>query len=160
MSQGGANFGAATANLALGVTGTDNAAFVSQNFPASMTPSQVYPVSVTMQNNGTSVWWPGNYFLGSENPQANKTWGLNRVELVSQVAPGASVTFNFNVTAPATAGTYDFQWRMAQNSSRFGAFTTNVAVSVQQAQAQALYFIHVDHLNTPRLVADATDAIT
>jgi hypothetical protein len=80
------------------------------------------------------------------------------VELAAPVAPGANATFNFNVTAPSTVGTYNFQWRMVQDSTRFGAFTTNVAVNVQQAQSQNLYYVHADHLNTPRLVASATGA--
>jgi RHS repeat-associated protein len=38
----------------------------------------------------------------------------------------------------------------------FGPSSPNVAVEVQPAaQEAALHFIHVDHLNTPRLVADA-----
>jgi RHS repeat-associated protein len=45
---------------------------------------------------------------------------------------------------------------MVNNSTRFGAYTTNYPVDVVQGQAQTLYFVHADHLNTPRLVADAT----
>jgi RHS repeat-associated protein len=147
-------FGALSANVAVAVNGTNNSQFISQTVPATMSSAQSYPVSVTLQNSGTSTWAPGSYFLGSENPQANTTWGPNRVELAAPVAPGASVTLNFNVTAPSAGGTYNFQWRMVQNSTRFGAFTTNVAVNVQQAQAMTLYYVHADHLNTPRLVTN------
>jgi hypothetical protein len=114
--------GPLTPNVAVAVNGANDSSFVSQNVPATMSPSQSYPVSVTLQNTGTSIWAPGNYFLGSENPEANSTWGLNRVDLAAEVLPGASVTFSFNVTAPATAGTYEFQWRMVHNSTRFGVF--------------------------------------
>jgi RHS repeat-associated protein len=78
------------------------------------------------------------------------------VNLAVPVGPGAYVTLGFNVTAPTTEGVYNFQWRMVNNSTRFGAFTTNFPVDVVQGQAQTLYFVHTDHLNTPRLVADAT----
>jgi RHS repeat-associated protein len=149
-------FGALSANVAVGVNGTNDSQFISQTVPGIMSPAQSYPVSVTLQNTGTATWAPGSHFLGSENPEANTTWGLDRVDLTAQVAPGANVTLSFNVTTPSTAGTYNFQWRMVQNSTRFGGFTTNVSVNVQQAQAMALYFVHADHLNTPRLVADAT----
>ncbi len=95
-----------------------------------MTASQSVSVSVTMQNNGTTTWDTTNYKLGSQNPQDNTTWGLNRVNLPSSVAPGGSVTFNFTVTAPSTAGSYNFQWKMVKGSTFFGAASTNVVVTV------------------------------
>ncbi|HVG18431.1 MAG TPA: Ig domain-containing protein, partial [Blastocatellia bacterium] len=43
-------------------------------------------------------------------------------------------TFTFNVTAPPTAGTYNFQWRMFQDAvGYFGAYTPNVGVSVSSS---------------------------
>ncbi len=126
-------FGQPSTNVSIqvgGGGGTDNAAFVTQSVSSSMTAGQIYGVSVTMQNNGTTTWAAGTYQLGSQNPQDNTTWGLNRVSLASSVAPGGSATFTFNVTAPGTAGTYNFQWRMVNGSTFFGASSTNVAVSV------------------------------
>src|SRR5207237_1324496 len=103
-------------------------------------PGQTYAVSVTMQNTGTTTWTAaGAYRLGSQNPQDNTTWGTNRVSLPSgsSVAPGANVTFSFNVTAPATAGTYNFQWRMVQDGVEwFGALSANAAVRVGLDNAQ------------------------
>lgn len=79
----------------------------------------------------------------------------NRVDLASPVAAGASVALNFNETAPATAGTCNFQWQMTQGGARFGALTPNVPVNVTVETAGAqLYFIHTDHLNTPRLITN------
>ena len=110
---------------------TDNSAFVSQSVQTSMTTSQTLAVSVTMQNTGTSTWTVGTYKLGSQNPQDNTTWGLNRVDLTSSVSPGSSAVFNFNITAPSTAGTYNFQWKMVnQGTGFFGASSTNVAITV------------------------------
>lgn len=128
-------FGQASTNVAIqvGQTGggaTDGATFVSQTVSATMTAGQVSSVSVTMQNSGTTTWSAGTYQLGSQNPQNNLTWGLNRVNLSSSVAPGSSATFTFNITAPAAAGTYNFQWQMFNGSAFFGALTTNVAVTV------------------------------
>jgi hypothetical protein len=49
----------------------------------------------------------------------------------SSVASGSEVAFNFTVTAPATPGTYNCQWRMVQDFVEwFGDFTPNVAVTV------------------------------
>lgn len=96
-----------------------------------MTAGQTTSVSVAMKNTGTTTWAAGTYSLQSQNPAGNTTWGLNRVNLGSAVAPGSNATFTFNVTAPSTAGTYNFQWRMAQDGvGAFGDLSTNVAVSV------------------------------
>jgi uncharacterized membrane protein len=127
-------FGTASTNAAVSVTSpptpTNDAAFVSQTVPSSMTAGQTYNVSVVMRNSGTTTWSTTAYKLGSQNPQDNSTWGLNRVNLPSSVAPNAQATFNFTVTAPSTPGTYNFQWRMTDSTSFFGATSTNIAVTV------------------------------
>lgn len=110
---------------------TDGAAFVSQTVPLSMLAGQSYSVSVTMRNTGTSTWTAGNYYLGSQNPQGNSRWGLNRVDLSGSVAPNTDKTFTLNITAPSTPGNYNFQWQVAKDGSGyFGAQSTNVVVSV------------------------------
>jgi RHS repeat-associated protein len=124
--------------LSMPAMAADSAHFVSQSVPAVMGAGQVYAVSVTMQNTGTTTWTsPANYNLGSQLPQDNYTWGAARVGLPAStsVAPGSSVTFSFNVTAPATVGSYNFEWRMVHDGvAWFGDFTTNVVVPVKQAQ--------------------------
>jgi subtilisin family serine protease len=117
--------------------GSNNAFFVSQSVPTTMTAGQSYNVSVTMANNGNSTWtcFDGNcgYKLGSQNPQDNGTWGLGRVYIPSNVTvpPGAQHTFNFTVTAPSTPGYYNFQWRMVNELVEwFGEYTPNVLVNV------------------------------
>jgi RHS repeat-associated protein len=162
MAEGTTSFGELTPNLAIGVTGTNNAAFVSQSVPSTMNAGQTYPVSVTLQNTGTNTWSAANNFrLGTQNPQDNTLWtGATRVLLPAgvNVAPGANATFSFSVSAPSAPGTYNFQWKMLRELVEwFGPLTPNVAVNVQPAVQEAkLHFIHADHLNTPRLVADAT----
>ena len=92
----------------------NNAQFVSQSVPSAMIAGQSYSVSVTMQNNGTTTWQDsltcGSYFcsyrLLAQNPANNTIWGYSRPSVVNSVAPGTSKTFTFNVTAPATPGTY------------------------------------------------------
>ena len=72
------------------------------------------------------------------------TWtGGSRVALPQSVAPGASVTFTIPITAPASAGTYNFQWSMVQDGqpvSTFGALSTNVAIVVIVAAPQTFIF--------------------
>ncbi|TFW09524.1 hypothetical protein E4K72_05625 [Oxalobacteraceae bacterium OM1] len=111
---------------------TNGATFVSQSVPTSMTTGQQYTVSVTMKNTGTSTWTAANnYLLGSQNPFDNTTWGMKRVSLGTSVAPGSQYTFTFTVTAPSTAGTYNFQWGMVQEFVQwFGGASTNVPITV------------------------------
>jgi len=110
---------------------TDNAAFVSQTIQSTLIQGQLASASVTMTNTGTSTWAAGTYYLGSQNPQSNNTWGLNRVNLTSAVSPGGQATFPFNVTAPTSAGTYNFQWQMARDGGGvFGSMSTNLSIVV------------------------------
>jgi Ig-like domain from next to BRCA1 gene len=105
---------------------------VSTSVPAQMVPGQTYTASVRMRNTGVTTWSAASaHRLGSQNPQDNLTWGIHRVNLPTVVAPGASVTVTFSVTAPAAPGNYNFRWRMVQDGVEwFGDFTPNVVVSV------------------------------
>ena len=82
-----------------------------------------------------TTWTSGGatpFRLGSQNPHDNQTWGLSRVPLpVATVPPGAEVTFSFDIQIPVKPGTFNFQWRMLQESVEwFGDSTTNVAIRV------------------------------
>jgi len=125
-----------TSTSGFSVTG-NSASFTSQiSPPTGVCTGTSTAVSVTMNNNGNTQWTDsGNgYRLGSENPQDNVNWGFNRVYLApaETIAPGASKTFSFTATAPATAGTYNFQWQMVQDAVEwFGAESTTVPVTVR-----------------------------
>lgn len=50
------------------------------------------------------------------------------------VAPGAEVSFNFDVTAPSVPGFYNFQWRMVQDGVEwFGEYTPATLIDVYSA---------------------------
>jgi hypothetical protein len=86
---------------------------------------------------GILFLWISNFKLGSQNPQDNSTWGTGRVLMASEssIAPNQQYTFNFNVTAPATVGTYNFQWKMVHEGVRwFGDLSQNISVSVVESQ--------------------------
>jgi len=112
------------------------ASFVSQSLPQTMSVGVTYPVSITIQNTGSSTWMPGGSYpfrLGTQNPQDNMVWGVNRRDVLGPVPPGSQVTFNFNITAPANVGYYHFQWRMLQeNVEWFGATTPDYYIRVGQ----------------------------
>jgi hypothetical protein len=111
-----------------------DAAFVSQSVPTQMEAGRSYAVALTMRNVGTTNWTAGGDYpfrLGSQAPQDNRMWGVHRVDVPAMAAVGAEATFRFSVTAPAAAGTYDFQWRMVQEQVEwFGGFTDFISVTV------------------------------
>lgn len=115
--------------------GANDSVFVSQTVPATVTRGAPVPVELTFRNTGDTTWTrAAGYFLGSENPRDNMTWGTNRFWMpeADSVAPGASYTFRATLTAPAVEGTYDFQWRMLQDAVEwFGAFSTNLRIEVR-----------------------------
>ncbi|MFZ4508127.1 MAG: S8 family serine peptidase [Fimbriimonas sp.] len=115
--------------------GPNEALFVSQSVPSVMTAGQVYPVSITMRNTGTTTW-TSSYGVRTQNPLENLTWGVNQSWIPGgvTVAPGATRTFAFNVTAPSTGGNYNFQWRMRQSGVEyFGEFSPNTVITVLQS---------------------------
>jgi hypothetical protein len=137
----------------------NQALFISQSIPASMIARQSYTVFVTVRNSGSTTWLPGNgYRLGSQNPPNNFIWGLNRVPVTGSVSPGAQTTFSFIVTAPASAGSYNFQWRMLQEGvGFFGPATTNVVVNVSSANPLAPAVTRVKVKKTKKLFVWGTN---
>lgn len=108
-------------------------AFVSQTVPSVMTAGEQYAVSVAIRNTGTNTWTlTDKYRLGSQNPRDNNTWGISRVLLDASdsIATGEEKTFTWTVTAPAAAGTYNFQWQMVREGTTwFGDASANVVVT-------------------------------
>jgi hypothetical protein len=131
----------ATAQKALSITVTTggaalNSQFMSQNVPTTLQPGQVFTVNMKFLNTGTQMWSGSAYFFASQNPALNQTWGGNGVSLAGFVAgPGELLDVDFNATAPATPGTYNFQWQMYQNGGAgfFGQMSANVSIQVGSA---------------------------
>lgn len=109
------------------------AQFVAQSVPPAMVAGRAYDVSVTVRNTGSETWTANElYRLGAQNPHDNVTWGVSRVDVPASIAPGQEALFAFRVTAPATPGTHNFQWRMLQEGVEwFGDLTPNVGVEVR-----------------------------
>ena len=149
-SSAGAFFGDLTPNVAVVVSTTppppppppppttNNAQFIAQTVPTTMTAGGTYTVTVTMRNTGTTTWTDAEtYHLRSQNPPKNFIWTVDRASLApaDAIAPNQDKVFSWTVTAPAVAGTYDFQWQMRQSSTDawFGDLTPNVIVTVTTA---------------------------
>ncbi|MCC6405432.1 MAG: hypothetical protein IT405_03540 [Candidatus Yanofskybacteria bacterium] len=118
----------------------NNAQFISQNVPTTMSPGATAQVTVTFRNTGTKAWdkigSPGDYGnayrIKSQNPTDNTTWGIGFVPIpTAPIQPGQDAAFVFSITAPTQLGTYNFQWQMNQGLvGWFGQASTNVAIQV------------------------------
>ncbi len=118
----------------------DDAVFVAQYVPSFMVTGEKYNITIVMNNTGTTTWnsfsIQNYYTLGSQNPQDNRKFHINRVFLSPRetIEPGQVKNFTFEVAAPLTPGTYNFQWRMLKVSkeeiSWFGELTPNIEVIV------------------------------
>ncbi|MBX4181401.1 hypothetical protein KW807_00880 [Candidatus Parcubacteria bacterium] len=97
----------------------DCSEYISQVVPTTVYAGQVFPASITMRNMGSNTWTCCTYGSDINTNVGYKlglmyedAWNMWRVAVPSNIPTGASATFNYNVTAPSTPGTYYFQWRM------------------------------------------------
>jgi hypothetical protein len=88
--------------------------FVSQQVPATVPAGAVVLVTETFKNTTPiTLQTTDGYTLRSAGPAGNTIWSVSPVALPTTVPPGATVTFTFYITAPATVGTYNFQWQIS-----------------------------------------------
>ena len=117
----------------------DGAAFISQSVPPQVNAGAKFNASLTFQNTGATTWTnAANYRLGSQSPKDNLIWGIDRMTLTATdaIAAGKSKTFSAALTAPATPGTYAFQWEMLrENVASFGDLSTVQNIKVIPAAA-------------------------
>ena len=115
-----------------GLTGADfqvltpGATVVSSTVPAYMLKGSSHVITVQMRNSGTVAWTAGEFHLRSQSPAGTTRWGIESVNLPggATVPPGATVTFTFDVTAPADPGAYPCHWQMAKGDTYFGEVAT------------------------------------
>jgi len=91
---------------------TDAATFVGSTVPDNTAEAagQAYTVKITMQNNGTSTWDAGHYnfqYVSGNAGCSHETYAA------SGIAPGMQQAMTLVCTAPAAAGTYREDWRLA-----------------------------------------------
>ncbi len=112
----------------------DDASFASYaDVPSTMAAGSSTTVTVRMRNAGTTTWSSaGGYALGSRSLDDNVTWGVSRVPLPAGVAPGETVDFTFQITAPEEAGAYPFLWKMVRGAGGwFGRETALRKITVE-----------------------------
>jgi RHS repeat-associated protein len=152
-------FGAPSDNVVVAVNAapSNGAAAIAMQVPP-LIQGQNATVSVTIQNTGTTTWPAGsNYKLGSKDPDENLIWGVQRVDLANDVAPGQQTTFTFPITAPA-AGTYTMQWQMMQRYVQWFGDVASAPVTVAPpapAPDGAVTYLHTDALGSPVARSDS-----
>ncbi|MGQ9652132.1 MAG: immunoglobulin domain-containing protein [Phycisphaerae bacterium] len=106
--------------------------FISDTIPTTMQPSQSYPVSITFRNRGV-LWTESRAIRLGAVGDSDPFTAFNRVNIAGEVGPGQTYTFNFTMTAPATAGTYTTDWRMVRDGVTWFGATCSKQVQVGNA---------------------------
>ncbi|MCY3968688.1 MAG: NBR1-Ig-like domain-containing protein [Acidobacteria bacterium] len=129
---------------------SDGASFVSYvSVPSTMGAGSSTTVTVRMRNDGTTTWTSAaNYKLGSQRPQDNVTWGLNRASLATAVPPNATADFAFTITAPAKVGSYKFRWRMVRGTDGWFGDKTELRLITVEADESPSFGASTIHSQT------------
>ncbi|OGJ84624.1 MAG: hypothetical protein A2268_11410 [Candidatus Raymondbacteria bacterium RifOxyA12_full_50_37] len=94
---------------------TFNSQFISVVIPDTLTTDEIFPATIKFKNTGTSTWGAGGevFYLISQNPTRNYTWGTYFIILGQghTVAPGDTFNFASNLRAPSTPGKWAFAWQ-------------------------------------------------
>lgn len=126
------------------------AEFVSMDLPAQMVVGVSTNVVVTFRNVGSTTWPASSIRLGPQSPQDNSNWGIGRVSLPTDVAPGASVRIAFSVIAQPTAKGQPFTWQLVQDGGGwFGEVTSSSSIPVYDCLGGATCLVMTPNGATP-----------
>jgi RHS repeat-associated protein len=143
---------AAAGFLNLAATATDNRGASTTSAPVTVIVNSLPTVSLTSPTSNAAFKAPANIPLAvqvadADGSIANVDYFYGTTLITSLSAPPYSF-----VWTEVPQGTYALTARVTDN---LGGAMTSVAVNVTVNAAEAkLYYIHVDHLNTPRLITD------
>ncbi len=133
---------------------------VRAELPQSLEAGRTVSLTVTVQNTGSTAWGPEQGFSLSyhwlDEKGGTVVWDGRRTHLPEVVAPGARVTVEARVQAPARPGRYGLQWDVVQEgvcwiSRRMRRPPPPVPVSVVP-ERPAHAFSVVGRAHIPRLV--------
>jgi len=137
----------------LNAVATDDRNATTTSAAVAITVNALPTVSITAPTAGATFGAPANITVTATAADADGT--IAKVDFYQ----GAILL------GTATASPYTIQWTNVATGSysltavatdNLGGTTTSTAVAITVNVAKVNYFIHPDHLNTPRLVADAT----
>src|SRR2546427_9843876 len=144
--------GVAAGTYSLTAKATNDKGDTDLSDPLSITVNALPSVSLTSPSSNAAFKAPANIPLAvqvadTDGSIANVEYFYGTTQITSLGAPPYSF-----VWTEVPQGTYALTARVTDN---LGGAVTSVAVNVTVNAAEAkLYYIHVDHLNTPRLIAD------
>src|SRR2546425_7818016 len=144
--------GVAAGNYSLTARATNDKGDTDLSDPVSITVNALPSVSLTSPSSNAAFKAPANIPLAvqvadTDGSIANVEYFYGTTLITSLTTPPYSF-----VWTEVPQGTYALTARVTDN---LGGAMTSVAVNVTVNAAEAkLYYIHVDHLNTPRLIAD------
>ena len=110
-----------------------DAIFISQTAPSTVPAGQPFEANIKWKNYGAQSWGgPSVVKLVSRNPVGNTTWGGDAVSLPGYlILPNQELNLTFTATAPATNGTYNFQWQLLhEGAGAFGQASANLQITV------------------------------
>ena len=114
----------------------NSSAFEKQTIAKLMKCSFKSAISVTMSNNGNTVWKADSFYLTPVDdklqPMSSNPLGIGNINLPKDVDPGASVTIKFQIIAPSQPGNYSLQFGMMENGKIFGNPSELVEISVMK----------------------------
>ncbi len=132
MYKHGTSVGSLSLSAAVTVSSAANASrYVSQFEPGSVKAGTTFAIRVTMRNVGSTSWTPAGLYVLA--PAAGyPTWGVSTIALAPAdvINTGSDKAFIFNVTAPASPGTYDIRFQMKKGTTFFGDRTTLKSIVV------------------------------
>ncbi|MDX1374033.1 MAG: RHS repeat-associated core domain-containing protein [Burkholderiales bacterium] len=114
-------------------------------------PGNAPTVSITSPAAGSAFGAPASVTVTADAQDSDGT--VAQVDFFANGSPiGTDTASPFTIDwANVQAGVYSLTAVATDNE---GLQTTSAAVPITVGAGKALYFIHVDHLNTPRLIAD------
>lgn len=137
-------------------TDNRNATTTSTSVSVTVIPNALPTVSITSPVSGANFTAPANIAISATALDSDGT--IQKVEFFE----GGT-----NLIATLTAPPYSFTWTAvpqgtysltAVATDNLNGTRTSAAANVTVGRAAALNFVHVDHLNIPRLVADTSGA--
>lgn len=105
--------------------------YVSQSVVPTIQVGQSFSATLKWLNVGSQMWDGGSVKLVSQNPAGSDTWRLTAIAVPGITLKGDPLTVPLTLTAPRVAGTYNFQWQLAQLSGAlFGQPSANLQIIV------------------------------
>jgi len=150
----------AAAGYTLTAKATDNLGAVTTSAPVTVTvnaPNAAPTVSITSPANGATFTAPADITIAAD--AQDNGGGIALVEFfqgTTLIATRTAAPYSILWTG-VTAGGYSLTARATDN---LGAITTSAPVNVMvNAGVAQMFFIHTDHLNTPRVITNQTSQV-